>query len=73
LYWTAGIRRNALGGGMQAFGEDGAQQLKQGLYDAQKQGQTALTKQTIAKYVGGGIVATLGLGKLAHLAGALIP
>jgi len=35
----------------QAFGEDGAQALKQSLYDAQKAGQTALTKQVWAKRI----------------------
>ena len=33
----------------QAFGEDGAANLKQSLYDAQKAGQTALSRQALAK------------------------
>jgi hypothetical protein len=32
----------------QALGEDGAKNIKQGLYDAQKQGQTALSRQQFA-------------------------
>lgn len=36
----------------QALGKDGAAKLKQGLYDAQKAGQTALKKQNIAKLIG---------------------
>jgi len=35
----------------QAFGEDGAQALKQSLYDAQKAGNAAVTRATIAKWV----------------------
>jgi hypothetical protein len=35
----------------QALGDDGAKALKQGLYDAQKAGQTALTKQDAAKWM----------------------
>ena len=37
----------------QALGEKGATQLKQALYDAQKAGESALTKQRIAKILGG--------------------
>jgi hypothetical protein len=37
----------------QALGEKGATELKQALYDAKKAGQSALTKQRIAKLVGG--------------------
>lgn len=37
---------------VQAFGEDGAAQLKQGLYDAQKAGKTALSRQQLAKTAG---------------------
>ena len=36
----------------QALGKDGAAKLKQGLYDAQKAGQSALKKQNIAKLIG---------------------
>jgi hypothetical protein len=37
---------------VQAFGEDGAKALKQGLYDAQKVGKSAVTKRAVAKWVG---------------------
>jgi hypothetical protein len=36
----------------QAFSEDGAADLKQGLYDAQKAGKTAVARQNIARWVG---------------------
>ena len=36
----------------QAFGEDGAQALKQSLYDAKKAGQTAVARQQLAKTIG---------------------
>jgi hypothetical protein len=39
----------------QALGEDGARALKQSLYDAQNAGQSALTKQKWATYLGTGI------------------
>jgi hypothetical protein len=39
----------------QAFGSDGAQSLKQGLYDAQKAGNAAVTRATIAKWVAGAV------------------
>jgi hypothetical protein len=53
----------------QAFGEDGAQNLKQGLYDAQKAGETALTVQKWAKYAGGAV----GLGAIEETARHLMP
>jgi hypothetical protein len=37
----------------QAFGKEGAFKLKQGLYDAQKTGESAVKVQKIAKWVGG--------------------
>jgi hypothetical protein len=45
----------------QAFGADGAQSLKKGLYDAQKAGNTAVTRAKIAKWVGG--IAGVGAGE----------
>lgn len=45
----------------QALGKDGAAKLKQGLYDAQKAGQTALKKQNIAKLIGASLGAS-GVG-----------
>lgn len=51
----------------QAFGSDGAQALKQSLYDAQKAGQTALARQAFAKTlakIGGYGGAILGGGEL---------
>lgn len=45
----------------QAFGEDGAANLKQSLYDAQKAGQTALNKQVWAKRIASAAGAT-GVG-----------
>lgn len=56
----------------QALGEDGANSLKQGLYDAQKAGQSAVTKQTIAKWVGGVAAGAVGAREISHLA-ALMP
>ena len=50
----------------QALGVDGAKALKQGLYDAQKAGQTAATRQTVAKWVGG----SLGLTALTKMVSA---
>jgi hypothetical protein len=57
----------------QAFGADGAKALKQGLYDAQKMGQSAVNARTMLKWGGGFLAGALGLGKLAHLGAALIP
>ncbi|HXE32782.1 MAG TPA: hypothetical protein VN087_02630 [Verrucomicrobiae bacterium] len=54
---------------VQALGEDGAAALKQGLYDAQKAGQSALKVQQIAKYLGytaGGGALVTGSGLLVH-------
>lgn len=45
----------------QAFGEDGAQALKQSLYDAQKAGQSALSKQVWAKRLTA-LAGTTGVG-----------
>jgi hypothetical protein len=39
----------------QAFGEDGAQALKQGLYDAKQAGVSSVTKRNIAKWLGGAV------------------
>jgi hypothetical protein len=44
----------------QMFGEDGAKAFKQGLYDAQKSGQSVATRNTVAKWLGG--VGGVGLG-----------
>lgn len=52
----------------QALGPDGAKALKQGLYDAQRAGQTALSRQTLAKWLGGGI----GLGTAGTIAKMLL-
>jgi len=45
---------------VQALGDKGAKALKQGLYDAQKAGETALNRQKLAKWLGGGAVAGAG-------------
>jgi hypothetical protein len=47
----------------QAFGEEGAQNLKQGLYDAQKAGEKALTMQKWAKYAGGVLAGAGAVGE----------
>lgn len=44
----------------QAFGAEGAANLKQGLYDAQKAGVSAATKKNVAKWVGGGALSIAG-------------
>lgn len=53
----------------QAFGGDGAKALKQGLYDAQNEGQTALSRQELAKKLLGGTV--IGAGALTTVYEAL--
>jgi len=53
----------------QMFGEDGAKALKQSLYDAQRTGKTAMTRQqlakTLGKWVGGATVGTAVGGEIA--------
>jgi hypothetical protein len=56
----------------QAFGEDGAAQLKQGLYDAQKAGQTAIGRQQLLAKTGKvltgvGVVGGAGYEAVKHL------
>jgi hypothetical protein len=48
----------------QALGTDGAKTLKQGLYDAQKTGQSAVTVQKWAKWLGIGVPSLFGAMKL---------
>jgi hypothetical protein len=56
----------------QALGEEGAANLKQGLYDALKTGKSAATVHTVAKWAGIGLGSTLLGTKVVHtLAGAL--
>lgn len=44
----------------QAFGADGVKSLKQGLYDAQKAGESAASIQRVMKWVGGGALTVAG-------------
>jgi hypothetical protein len=54
---------------VQALGEDGAAKLKQGLYDAQKSGQSALKVQQIAKWIGG----IAGVGAIGEVVKHVMP
>jgi hypothetical protein len=48
----------------QMFGEEGAKQFKQGLYDAQKKGITVADRNTVIKWVAGGAGTLSGLYEL---------
>jgi hypothetical protein len=55
----------------QALGKDGANGLLNDLYEAQRAGQTALTRQRFAKLVGKYVVGALGVAYGGHLLHAL--
>ena len=52
---------------VQALGKDGAATLKQGLYDAQKAGESALKKQKIAAWIGAGLAGSGAVTKAASV------